>query len=68
MWARLSGRGTHAGDVLGAPTGRPFEITVMDVCHFEAGQIVEHWGVADRFAQMQQLGIVPGAPPPAGRR
>ncbi|MGA8014320.1 MAG: ester cyclase [Candidatus Dormiibacterota bacterium] len=60
VWARLRARGTHSGDLLGGPTGRAFDITVMDVCRFRDGRIVEHWGVPDRFAQMQQLGIVPG--------
>jgi len=61
VWARLRARGTHSGDILGGPTGRAFDITVMDVCRFRDGRVVEHWGVPDRFAQMQQLGIVPGA-------
>jgi len=61
VWARLRARGTHSGDILGGPTGRAFDITGMDVCRFRDGRVVEHWGVPDRFAQMQQLGIVPGA-------
>ena len=63
VWARLRARGTHSGEILGNPTGRAFDITVMDVCRFQDGQVVEHWGVPDRFAQMQQLGILPGAGP-----
>jgi predicted SnoaL-like aldol condensation-catalyzing enzyme len=59
VWARLKGRGTHGGRVLGGPTGRSFEITVMDVCRFRDGKIVEHWGVADRLSQMQQIGALP---------
>jgi predicted ester cyclase len=31
----------------------------MDVCRFENGKIVEHWGVPDRFHQMTQLGLLP---------
>ncbi|WP_338178904.1 ester cyclase [Candidatus Dormiibacter inghamiae] len=64
VWARLKSRGTHGGHVLGSPTGRPFEIAIVDVCSFRDGKIVEHWGVADRLSQMQQLGIVgrPGQP------
>ncbi len=61
VWARLKGRGTHGGHVLGGPTGRPFEITIMDVSRFRDGKIVEHWGVADRFSQLQQIGVIPGA-------
>jgi predicted ester cyclase len=33
----------------------------MDVCRFEGGRIVEHWGVPDRFAQLAQLGLLPRA-------
>ncbi|MDQ6897947.1 MAG: ester cyclase [Candidatus Dormibacteraeota bacterium] len=66
VWARLKGRGTHGGQVLGGPTGRPFEIAIMDVCRFRDGKIVEHWGVADRLSQMQQLGIVGRPGQPAG--
>ena len=60
VWARLRSRGTHGGDILGGPTGKAFDITVMDVARFEAGRIIEHWGVPDRFTQMQQLGLLPG--------
>jgi predicted ester cyclase len=59
VWARLRARGTHSGTELGGPSGRSFDITVMDVCRFRDGRVVEHWGVPDRFAQMQQLGLVP---------
>jgi predicted ester cyclase len=65
VWARLRGRGTHGGAILGGPTGRAFEITVMDLCRLRQGKIVEHWGVADRLAQMQQLGLIPAGGPGA---
>jgi predicted ester cyclase len=60
VWARLTGRGTDSGGIMGRPpTGRTFEITVLDVCRFEKGKIVEHWGVPDRFHQLVQLGLLP---------
>lgn len=65
VWARLSAHGGGGGEMLGAPTGRAFDITVMDLCRFRDGKIVEHWGVADRLAQMQQLGVTPGATQPS---
>lgn len=65
VWARLRGRGTHTGAVLGEPTGRSFDITVMDLCRFRDGLIVEHWGVPDRFAQMMQLGLLRLGPAPS---
>ncbi len=60
VWARMTGRGTDSKGVMGhPPTGRSFAITVMDVCRFEHGRIVEHWGVPDRFHQLVQLGLLP---------
>lgn len=62
LWARMTARGTHQGPLMGRPpTGKSFTITVIDVCRFEEGKIVEHWGVPDRFAQMHQLGLLPQA-------
>jgi len=42
-----------------APTGKSFTIPVIDVCRFDNGKIVEHWGVPDRFALLDQLGLLP---------
>ncbi len=66
VWARLRGRGTQQGPMMGRPpTGKPFDIAVIDICRFRDGRIVEHWGVPDRFTQLEQLGLlaapVPGA-------
>jgi predicted ester cyclase len=59
----MTSRGTHRGPFFGLPpTGKPFTITVFDVCRFEAGRIVEHWGVPDRFALLEQLGGLPPRP------
>jgi len=59
-WARITGRGTHQGIFMGqAPTGKPFAITVIDICRFENNKIAEHWGVADRLSLMEQLGLLP---------
>ena len=59
VWGRMTSRGTHTGPGLGEPTGRSFVVTVIDVCRFRDGKVVEHWGVADRFAQLHQLGLLP---------
>lgn len=60
VWARMTGRGTDSKGLMGRPpTGRTFAITVMDVCRFEGGRIVEHWGVPDRFHQLAQLDLLP---------
>ena len=59
-WARITARGTHQAPFMGRPpTGKSFAITVIDICRFEAGQIAEHWGVADRLSLMGQLGLLP---------
>lgn len=58
VWARLRGRGTHLGEGLGEPTGRTVTLDIMDVCRFQDGLIAEHWGIPDRFGQMQQLGLL----------
>ena len=64
-WARLTARGTHQGQFMHvAPTGKTITITVIDICRFEDGKIVEHWGVADRLAMMQQIGAIPQPPQP----
>ena len=60
VWARTKARGTHTGPFAGRPaTGKAIDIDVFDQCRFENGQMIEHWGVPDRMAQMQQLGMIP---------
>lgn len=60
VWGRLRGRGTHDGVFMGMPpTGKRIEIDVIDICRFEGGKMVEHWGIADRFALLAQLGALP---------
>jgi steroid delta-isomerase-like uncharacterized protein len=59
VWIRMVARGTNLGPFMGPPTGQRMTITVMDVCRFENGRIVEHWGVPDRFAVLAQLGLLP---------
>lgn len=61
VWIRMTSRGTNLGRFMGPPTGKLVSVTVMDVCRFENGRIVEHWGVPDRFAVMAQLGLLPRA-------
>jgi predicted ester cyclase len=52
--------GTHGGGFLGvAPTGRKIQFETVDVMRVRNGKITEHWGVANLFALMQQLGAWP---------
>jgi predicted ester cyclase len=61
VWLRLHSTGTHEGPFMGMPaTGRRIDITVIDIARIVDGRLVEHWGVADRFAAAEQLGLVPG--------
>jgi ketosteroid isomerase-like protein len=53
VWARMVARGSDPR------SGKPIEISVMDVCRFEDGVMVEHWGIPDRFAMLHQLGLLP---------
>jgi predicted ester cyclase len=63
VWVRMTGRGINSQPFMGKPpTGKPFTMTVVDICRFEEGKIVEHWGVPDRFHQIAQLGLLPGLP------
>jgi predicted ester cyclase len=63
VWARMTGRGVNNQPFMGRPpTGKPFTMTVIDICRFEDGKIVDHWGVPDRFHLIMQLGLLGGPP------
>jgi predicted ester cyclase len=57
VWARSVGRAPNPNG------GSDLQLTVFDVCRFEDGRIVKHWGVPDRFALLHQLGAL--GPPPS---
>jgi predicted ester cyclase len=60
VWGRMTARGTQKGQFGPMPpTGKKIEITVIDIMRFKEGQLIEHWGVPDRFAAMEQLGMKP---------
>jgi steroid delta-isomerase-like uncharacterized protein len=51
--------GTHKGEFLGvAPTGRKIHFDTVDAMRVHNGKITEHWGVANLFSLMQQLGAI----------
>ncbi|HEX8771513.1 MAG TPA: ester cyclase [Acidimicrobiales bacterium] len=58
IWVRVRARGAATGPFFGPPSGRPVDITVLDVARIVDGRIVEHWGVPDRFAMLAQTGIL----------
>lgn len=52
--AKMSG--THSGEFMGiAATGRRIDVPLADFVRFEGGKMVEHWGVTDTGAMMEQL-------------
>lgn len=52
--------GTHKGDFLGvAPTNRAVRFETVDAMRVQDGKITEHWGVANLFSVLQQLGAWP---------
>ena len=64
IWGRAQATGTNLGPIIGqVPTGRTMTIDVIDICRFKGGMLVEHWGVPDRFSQLQHLGLLPEPKP-----
>lgn len=62
--ARVSVRGTHRGALRGiAPTGKPITLMGIHIFRIANGKLVEHWGLMDRLAALQQLGVVPPLAP-----
>jgi steroid delta-isomerase-like uncharacterized protein len=58
--ARFSG--THQGEFMGIPpTGKRFDIPVIDIVEFRDGKGIAHWGIMDQAGMMGQLGV--GGPP-----
>jgi predicted ester cyclase len=43
-------------------SGRKISMEVFDLCRFEGGKLVEHWGVPDRFALLHQAGALAPRP------
>jgi predicted ester cyclase len=53
--------GTHLGDFLGiAPTGTTVRFETVDAMRVRDGKITDHWGVANLYSVLQQLGQLPG--------
>jgi steroid delta-isomerase-like uncharacterized protein len=49
--------GTHQGEFLGVPpTGRNIHFETVDAMRVVDGKITEHWGVANLYSLMEQLG------------
>lgn len=64
----IRAHGTMQGEFMGFPaTGREASWDESHIGRFEGGRLKEHWGVADTFTLLQQLGVMPGPGEQAGR-
>jgi steroid delta-isomerase-like uncharacterized protein len=62
IYGTISGTQTHEG--MGFPaTGKSFTTPAMTLFRFKAGKIVEEWSLWDKLFVLQQLGLLPPAPP-----
>lgn len=58
--SRVVCRGTHRGEFMGIPaSGNRVQYEAIDIVRISEGQVVEHWGVTDTFALLQQLTALP---------
>jgi len=56
LFALVRMKGIHQAEFMGVPaSGRAIEVGVADYFRFENGKALEHWGVMDTGALMQQL-------------
>ena len=63
---RATMAGTQQGEFMGMPpSGKHFEVEGFDMCRVRDGRIVDHWGLFDSMAMMQQLGAMPAEEMPA---
>jgi predicted ester cyclase len=58
--ARVTGSGTHTGELMGIPpTGKRLERTGIVIYRIESGKIVERWAQHDIVGLMRQIGVLP---------
>ena len=61
IWVHMTMAGTQDGPFLHIPpSGRKVRISAFDRVRVRNGRAVEHWGVTDNLALLQQLGELPG--------
>ncbi|MFL5840043.1 MAG: ester cyclase [Thermoleophilaceae bacterium] len=57
---RITVRGTHDGDLMGAPaTGKEVEFTGITISRCEGGRIAEEWELTDTVGLLGQIGALP---------
>jgi steroid delta-isomerase-like uncharacterized protein len=61
IWVHMTMTGTQDGPFLHIPpSGRKVRISAFDRVRVRDGKAIEHWGVTDNLALLQQLGELPG--------
>ena len=61
--SQVTGRGVHAGELLGIPpTNKEVETDGIAIHRIRDGKIVEYWSVTDIARVLQQVGVLPGPP------
>jgi predicted ester cyclase len=59
--SQITGRGVHAGELLGIPaTNKDVETEGIAIHRIRDGKIVEYWSVTDIARVLQQVGALPG--------
>jgi predicted ester cyclase len=59
--SHITGRGLHAGELLGIPaTNKQIESDGIAIHRVRDGKIVEYWSVVDVAHILQQVGVLPG--------
>jgi predicted ester cyclase len=59
--SQVTGRGVHAGELLGIPpTNKEVETDGIAIHRIRDGKIVEYWSVTDIVRVLQQVGALPG--------
>jgi steroid delta-isomerase-like uncharacterized protein len=57
---RYTVEGTQQGEMMSIPpTGKPFQMTGINITRMAGGKLAEHWEQADMLGMMQQLGVIP---------
>lgn len=50
--------GVHTGDLMGIePTGKPINVTVIDIITVDNGRLISHWGENNFVAVIQSLAV-----------
>jgi len=59
--SQITGRGVHAGELLGIPaTNAEVETEGIAIHRIRDGKIVEYWSVTDIARVLRQVGVLPG--------